>query len=69
MLPTRADANAEARSINADARLTVIAAIVVVSISPRPMVDFSTFDVYVITLAMPASPGVVTNEPRLLEQL
>ncbi|KWV57037.1 hypothetical protein AS156_03470 [Bradyrhizobium macuxiense] len=71
VLPIGADADAEARSINTDARPTIVATIVVVIVvvSPWTVVGFSASDDDAIAPAVPASSGIVTNEPSLLEQL
>ena len=67
-LPVWTEAEPEARPINANARSTIVVAIVVVVISPRSIIGVSLADHATITPGMPASACVVTNQSRLVQR-
>src|SRR5882757_7364375 len=65
-LPASANTEAEARSINAYARLTIVVAVVVI-VPPGTVVSVSA-DHSTVTTRLPALAGVVTNDSRLMKQ-
>src|SRR5437588_8933220 len=66
-LPASANTDAEPRSINANAGLTIVIAIVAIVALPGSIIVVSG-DHPTVTPGLPALAGVVTNESRLMKQ-